>query len=132
MTMNDKLTKLPAYIIEEAKLNLRYGLPAYVIRRNRRLEVVDSLRNGYAHTDDERFVCMITDADVFTETERIENYINLYHKYPENYRGVRDETVLARLDDDMEYDSKTGELRLPRGRMDGDNFVYAMQIESHT
>lgn len=125
MRKGEIISKLPAYIVEEAKMHLRYGIPSHVIRRNGRLEVVDSLRSGY-HTDDERFVCTITDGDVFTETEQIENYINLYHKYPKNYKGIRDETVLARMDEDVEYDSKTGELHLPRGKMDGDNFVYAI------
>jgi len=100
LTKSEIISKLPAYIVEEAKMHLRYGVPSHVIRRNGRLEVVFSLRSGY-HTDDERFVCTITASDVFTETEQIENYINLYHKYPANYHGIRDEAVIARLEEDM-------------------------------
>ena len=75
------LTEFPAYCHRFEKMHLCYGVPRHVIRRNGQLEVVDRLRSGY-HTEDERFVCTITDEDVFTETVQIENYINLYHKYP--------------------------------------------------
>jgi len=126
LTKSEINSKLPAYIVKEAKMHLCYSVPSHVIRRNGRLEVVDSLRSGY-HTDDERFVCTITNKDLFTETEQIENHINLYHKYPANYHGIRDEAVLARLEEDMGYNEKTGEIIMPHGKMEGANFVYPFE-----
>lgn len=126
LTKCKRILKLPAYIVEEAKMHLRYGVPSHVIRRNGRLEVVDSLRSGF-HADDERFVCTITDSDVFTETEQIENYIKLYHKHPANYHGIRDEAVSGRLEENMGYDEKTGEIIMTHGKMEGANFVYPFE-----
>lgn len=56
--------------------------------------------------------------------ERTENYINYYHKYPAWYTGRRDEAMLERMRNDMDFDQKTLTYREPFGRMVDGDFVY--------
>ena len=94
-----------------------------VIRWNRRLRVVGKVF-PYEHSWDEKILLTIREADLFTEAERTENYINYFHKYPAWYTGRRDEAMLARMTQDMDFDPKTQTYREPFGRMVDGDFVY--------
>lgn len=120
------MRELPDYIMEEVKLVLCYEAVAYVIRWNGRLRIVAEL-HGYLHAGDESVVATFRQEDVFTEDERTENYINANHKYPPWYKGRRDESVFARMLADTVFDARTGELRVPGGRMVDGEFVYSGQ-----
>lgn len=117
------MKQLPDYIMEEVRMVLRHEAVAYVIHWNGRLRVVDSL-HGYLHAGDESVEVTFRQEDVFTEDERTENYINAKHRYPPWYKGRRDESVFARMLADTVFDARTGELRVPQGRMVDGEFVY--------
>lgn len=42
--------------------------------------------------------------DIFTEKERIENYINEFHSYPIGYKGKRDYAMLKKMDNERNFD----------------------------
>lgn len=115
---------LPKPLLEEAKEMLRgEDTEVQVIRWNRRLRVVGKVF-PYEHSWDEKLLLTIRETDLFTEDERTENYINYFHKYPSWYRGRRDEAMLERMRNDMDFDQRTLTYREPFGRIVDGDFVY--------
>ena len=124
--MKGKLTieTLPKRILDEARDMLRgEDTVVEVIRWNGRMRVVGKVF-PYEHSWDEKLLLTIREADLFTEAERTENYINYFHKYPTWYTGRRDEAMLERMRNDMDFDPKTQTYREPFGRMVDGDFVY--------
>ena len=124
--MKEKLTieTLPKRILDEARDMLRgEDTVVEVIRWNGRMRVVGKVF-PYEHSWDEKLLLTIRETDLFTEAERTENYINYFHKYPAWYKGRRDEAMLARMTQDMDFDPKTQTYREPFGRMVDGDFVY--------
>ena len=124
--MNRELTigTLPKHLLDEAGEMLRgEDTEVYVIRWNGRMRVVGKVF-PYEHSWDEKLLLTIREADLFTDEERTENYINYFHKYPAWYKGKRDEAMLARMTQDMDFDPKTQTYREPFGRMVDGDFVY--------
>ena len=124
--MKEKLTieTLPKRILDEARDMLRgEDTVVEVIRWNGRMRVVGKVF-PYEHSWDEKLLLTIRETDLFTDEERTENYINYFHKYPAWYKGKRDEAMLARMTQDMDFDPKTQTYREPVGRMVDGDFVY--------
>ena len=130
--MQDKLTieTLPRHILGEAREMLRgEDTVVEVIRWNGGMRVVGKVF-PYEHSWDEKHLLTIRQADLFTETERTENYINYYHKYPSWYTGKRDEAMLERMRNDFGFDQETQTIREPVGRMVGGDFVYTGEVKA--
>ena len=120
---------LPKALLEEAREMLRgEDTEVQVIRWNRRLRVVGKVF-PYEHSWDEKLLLTIRETDLFTETERTENYINYYHKYPSWSTGRRDEAMLERMRNDFDFDQKTQTIREPVGRMVDGDFVYTGEVK---
>ena len=121
-----KLTieSLPKPLLDEAREMLKgEDTEVKVIRWNGRMRVVGKVF-PYEHSWDEKHLLTIREADLFTDEERTENYINYFHKYPAWYKGRRDEAMLERMRNDMDFDQKTQTYREPLGRMVDGDFVY--------
>ena len=119
----------PKALLEEAREMLRgEDTEVQVIRWNRRLRVGGKVF-PYEHSWDEKLLLTIRETDLFTETERTENYINYYHKYPSWYTGRRDEAMLERMRNDFDFDQKTQTIREPVGRMVDGDFVYTGEVK---
>lgn len=58
------------------------------------------------------------------DDSQIENYINLHHRYPLNYKGRRNEHMLAKMGQDLFFDEKEQILYVPYGRLIEGTFVY--------
>ena len=124
--MKGKLTieTLPKRLLDETREMLKgEDTVVEVIRWNGQMRVVGKVF-PYEHSWDEKLLLTIREADLFTEAERTENYINYFHKYPAWYTGRRDEAMLARMTQDMDFDQKTQTYREPFGRMVDGDFVY--------
>ena len=124
--MKGKLTieTLPKRILDEAREMLRgEDTEVEVIRWNGRMRVVGKVF-PYEHSWDEKLLLTIRETDLFTEAERTENYINYFHKYPAWYTGRRDEAMLERMRNDMDFDQNTLTYREPFGRMVDGDFMY--------
>ena len=124
--MKGKLTieTLPKRLLDEAREMLKgEDTVVEVIRWNGRMRVVGKVF-PYEHSWDEKLLLTIREADLFTEVERTENYINYFHKYPAWYTGRRDEEILERMRNDMDFDQNTLTYREPFGRMVDGDFMY--------
>ena len=120
---------LPKHLLDEARELLRgEDTVVEVIRWNGRMRVVGKVF-PYEHAWDEKLLLTIREADLFTEAERTENYINYYHKYPSWYTGKRDEAMLERMRNDFDFDQETQTIREPVGRMVGGDFVYTGEVK---
>jgi len=53
---------------------------------------------------DHEYIGTYRQEDIYTEKERIENYINEFHCYPIEYKGKRDYTLLNRMDDERTFE----------------------------
>ena len=129
MTKELTIDNLPKPLLDEARDMLRgEETEVYVIRWNRRMRVVGQVF-PYEHSMDEKLLLTIREADLFTETERTENYINYYQKYPAWYTGRRNEAMLNRMRLDTELDSKEMVYREAVGHMVDGDFVYTGEIK---
>ena len=123
-TKKQTIETLPRHILGEAREMLKgEDTEVYVIRWNGRMRVVGKVF-PYEHSWDEKLLLTIRETDLFTDEERAENYINYFHKYPAWYKGRRDEAMLERMRNDMDFDQKTQTYREPLGRMVDGDFVY--------
>ena len=56
--------------------------------------------------------------------KEIEDYINTYRIYPDEYTGIRDEAIIARLENNYDVDLATNTVTRLEGRINGSgNFV---------
>lgn len=87
------------------------------------------LKNRYA--DDHEYIGTYRAKDIYTEDERIENYINEFNCYPPNYKGKRDYRVMHKMTDEREYDPETSTLTIWVGKLIDGDFTLTHK-ESHT
>ena len=115
---------LPKRLLDAVREMLRVEDNAVeVIKWNGGMHVVGKVF-PYEHSWDEKLLLTIRETDLFTEDERTENYINYFHKYPAWYKGRRDEAMLERMRNDMDFDQETMTCTDPVGRMVDGDFVY--------
>jgi hypothetical protein len=68
-----------------------------VIYENGRYSFVSSLKSEYAK--DHKVIGIAYQDDFYTDEQRIENYIEVFHEYPSGYIGKRDYKMLRELKD---------------------------------
>ena len=130
MTKTLTIDTLPRHLLDEAREMLRREeTEVHVIRWNRRIRVVGQVF-PYEHSMDEKLLLTIREADLFTEDERTENYVNYYHRYPAWYKGRRDDAILTRMRLDTELDSKAMVFREAVGHVVDGDFVYTGEIRT--
>ena len=77
------------------------------------------LKSHYA--PDHEYIGTYRADEVFSEVERIENYINEFHSYPGNYKGKRNYALIHKMDNEREYDLENNTLTKWVGKIiDGD------------
>ena len=87
-----KFNSLPQEVQEEIKNRLKAYDDVDVWFEYGRYTFGTSLTKTYA--PDHRFVGTYRATDVYTEEERIVNYVNEFHDYPITYKGKRDYAML--------------------------------------
>ncbi len=115
----------------EERARIRNTLKAYdevvVFYENGKYVYGVCLKSHYA--PDHEYIGTYRAEDIYTEDERIENYINEFHAYPPNYKGKRDYfNVTRRMDEEREYDSDTGELTQWIGKIIDGDFVLTHKV----
>ena len=90
--------ELPETVKETVKGILKAYDYVNVWFENGEYSFVDVLQKQYA--PDHKFIGTYRSEDVYTETERIENYINEFHDFPINYKGKRDYAMLKKMDEE--------------------------------
>lgn len=117
--MNNTMTfeQLPMDVQEEVKRWLRVYDVTYVDFANGEYKVSSSVCLTATYAPDHRCIGEYHAKDVFTEEERILNYILTFYCYPVEYTGKRDYLMLKKLQerewldgDHKAYRTWTGEL----------------------
>ena len=84
------------------------------------------LKSHYA--PDHEYIGTYRADEVYTEDERIENYINEFHSYPSNYKGNRDYKMMHKMDDEREFNEDYTILTHWVGRLVNGNFELTERI----
>lgn len=88
----EKLSSLPQEVQERVKNTLKAYDEVDVWYEYGRYTLGTALTKTYA--PDHRFVGTYRASDVYTEEERIVNYVNEFHDFPMAYKGKRDYAML--------------------------------------
>lgn len=91
------LNTLPNEVQEKAKDILRAYDRVYVIFENGEYHVSAGIGIKNEYASDHEFIGEYTAKEVFTEEERIINYVESFHEYPIQYKGKRDYAWLNSL-----------------------------------
>ena len=84
------------------------------------------LKSHYA--PDHEYIGTYRADEVYTEDERIENYINEFHSYPINYQGKRDYKMIHKMDDERNFNDDYTILTHWIGKMIDGDFVLTERI----
>lgn len=100
------LNTLPTEIINQVKETLKAYDRAYVIYENGAYRVSVGIAITATYADDHKFIGEYKAVEVFSEEERVINYVESFHEYPGNYKGNRDYKMLNALtwDDKVKLD----------------------------
>ena len=93
-----ELKYLPKAIQKQVKNTLRAYADCSVVFENGRYLVGGGTTIKTHYADDHEVIGSYRADEVFTETERMENYINAFHCYPIEYKGNRDYQLVKDLD----------------------------------
>lgn len=111
--------ELPAELQERIKNYLRAYDECPVFYENGRYDFTICIKKEYA--PDHEYIGTYKAKDIFTEEERIENYINEFVCYPINYKGKRDYDLLKKMDNSRDFD-EDGNFVMLQGKMVDGNF----------
>ena len=94
-------TTLPIDEQESIKSTLRAFDEVVVFFEDGRFTHGVYLKASYA--PDHEYIGTYRADEIFTEDERIENYINEFHSYPPSYKGKRDYKLMHRMDEERTF-----------------------------
>ena len=112
-----KFNELPMEVQNEAKETLKAFAKVNVWFANGEYHVstCNVIKRDYA--DDERFIGTYISTEVFTDEERIINYVESFHDYPIEYKGKRDYRWMNKI-----WESRDWSLRF---KLENGNIVLA-------
>lgn len=93
-----ELKYLPKAIQKQIKNTLRAYTDCLVVFENGRYSVGGGVMIKAHYTADHEVIGNYRADEVFTETERTENYINQFHDYPTEYKGNKNYQLIKDLD----------------------------------
>lgn len=85
-----KFNELPEEVKEEVREHLKAFRECYVVYEYGRYDVSNGIGIYASYAADHKFIGSYKDDEVFTEEERIINYVESFHEYPFEYKGKRD------------------------------------------
>lgn len=92
--MINKLNTLPKEVQDKVKNTLKAYDEAHVTYENGDYKVSVGVALTATYAPDFKVIGTITAKEVYTDDERIENYINVFQDYPIEYKGKRDYKTL--------------------------------------
>jgi hypothetical protein len=92
----DQLSDLPIEVVAKVMSTLRAFKECNITFEYGRYEVNTGYMLKSSYGSDHRIVGEVRAADVYTEDERTQNYIECFHDYPHEYKGKRDYAALRR------------------------------------
>lgn len=107
----EELNNLPQEVINKAKETLKaYDMVTIVFEYGEyKVQTGNCITNEYA--EDHKVIGNVYANDIFTEAEKIINYIEAFAEYPIQYKGKRDYNMLRELEN-LHQQSKQGLIQL--------------------
>ena len=93
-----RFEQLPKDIQDKVRNTLRAYDSVNVWFENGRYSFDDVIKSQYAA--DHKFIGTYKASDIYSEKERIENYINEFHSYPIQYTGKRDYDIIHKMNNE--------------------------------
>ena len=100
---------------------------AYVDYENGSYKVSPNVCLTATYAEDFKVIGTYTAEELFTEEERIENYINTFNDYPANYKGKRDYQMLRKMKERQFNEDRT-EYTEWQGKLINGNFELTEQV----
>lgn len=116
MMNRTNFNELPQDVQNKIKATLHVYDKAHVVYEYGEYHVSSGICLKAEYAADHKFIGTYTAEELFTEEERIENYINTFNDYPANYKGKRDYQMLKKMqnrqfnEDHTEYTEWQGKL----------------------
>ena len=95
--MNTRFEELPAEVQEMVKSNLHVYDQTHVSFEYGKYHVSPNVCLKAEYGEDHREIGTYRADEIFTEEERIENYINAFGEYPIEYKGKRDYEMMRKM-----------------------------------
>lgn len=94
----NELNQMPSYVAECVASDLKCYDKTNIIYFNGIYHISTAICLMDKYPDDYKFIGTIFVEDFYSLRERIENYINAFHDYPQMYKGNRNYSVLHKMD----------------------------------
>ena len=98
---------LPEAIISEVLNDLKCYDKTNITYSNGKHDVSTGIYLMDKYPTDYKFIGTVYQDDIYTQTERIENYINCFYDYPQSYNGKRDYTLINKMSNDRTFTADT-------------------------
>ena len=96
----EEFEKLPGEIQEKCKSTLKAFDEVSVDFENGAYKVSTGSWIASSYAPDHKFIGVVYADDIFTEKERIINYVESFHSFPIEYKGKRDYQMLNEIGND--------------------------------
>ena len=93
----NEFQNLPENVRAEALSTLKAFSEVNIIFENGRYNVSTGISIRKSYPADHNFIGIVYADDVFTDDEKILNYIESFHDYPPQYKGKRDYQMLHKI-----------------------------------
>jgi hypothetical protein len=124
----ENLNNLPNEVIAKVKNVLKVYSEVNVVFENGEYHVSTGLCLKAHYAADHKFIGTFYAKDVFTEAEKIENYINEFNSYPCNYKGNRDYAKLREAA--QKYNAETGTITRGAWKLDNEGNLQLIGTET--
>lgn len=98
--MSKVLEQLPVEWQERVKETLKAFDRVNVVYENGEYSASTGVMLKHSYAPDHKVLGWVYADEVFTEDERIENYINTFFSYPMGYKGNRDYSLMRKMQDE--------------------------------
>lgn len=125
--MSRNFNELPQEVQNEIKSWLHVYDKTFVVYENGKYNVSSAVCLKAHYAPDHEVIGEYHAEDIFTEEERIENYINTFYSYPIEYKGKRDYQMLKKMQEREWVDEEKTAYRYWTGKLIDGNFELTEQ-----
>lgn len=97
---NNMINNLPIDVQEKVKETLKAFDTVNVWFENGSYHVSTACCIKAVYSNDDKFIGTFSAKDIYTDNERIINYVETFHEYPIEYKGKRDYKMLSQIGND--------------------------------
>lgn len=127
MMNRTEFNQLPQDVQNKIKSTLHVYDKTHVVYEYGEYHVSSGICLKAEYAADHKVIGTYTAEELFTEEERIENYINTFNEYPANYKGKRDYQMLRKMKERQFNEDRT-EYTEWQGRLIDGNFELTEQV----